>query len=236
MNVQVAEGHYKNPGYLTVERFASVAVQLDLIRECAPQTVLECGVGSGLLRLMVREFGAGIRYSCVDIDKTLAPDHVASVKQLPFEVGYFDATCCFEVLEHIPFNEVGGAVRELCRVARHHVIVSVPDVTPYFGVQLMHPLASRLAMPSGERIFSLFRNPRRCFHRVVRKGLVNLPSFRLKHIFRGEHYWEIGKREVCVQDLLRIFAASRLCVVKRFRSWHCPYHHFFVLRKEVVQP
>ena len=53
----------------------------------------------------------------------------ASIYDIPFEDNSFDAVGCFEVLEHqvdpVP------ALKELARVAKKHVIISVPH-EPYF--------------------------------------------------------------------------------------------------------
>ena len=51
----------------------------------------------------------------------------ADVRDLPFEDDSFDVVICAEVLEHLPGNDWRRAVRELDRVSRDVVIVSIPD-------------------------------------------------------------------------------------------------------------
>lgn len=41
------------------------------------------------------------------------------------KVGQFDVVTCFDVLEHLPPERVGFAIRELCRVARKRVVITV---------------------------------------------------------------------------------------------------------------
>jgi SAM-dependent methyltransferase len=53
------------------------------------------------------------------------------VLQLPFAAASFDAVLCLEVLEHL--EDPAAAVRELLRVARKAVVLSVP-YEPYFRV------------------------------------------------------------------------------------------------------
>jgi SAM-dependent methyltransferase len=54
---------------------------------------------------------------------------VGSVYELPFEADSFDLVLCLEVLEHL--GRPAPALRELGRVARSHVVLSVP-YEPYF--------------------------------------------------------------------------------------------------------
>ena len=50
---------------------------------------------------------------------------LAQAKQLEFEDEQFDVVTALEVLEHMP--DPGAAVRELCRVAKNYLLVSVPS-------------------------------------------------------------------------------------------------------------
>jgi ubiquinone/menaquinone biosynthesis C-methylase UbiE len=78
---------------------------------------------------------AAVRPVCLDLrTASLAevdqPHRVcASVLSLPFAARSFDTVTCLEVLEHL--DDPSAAVRELARVARRAVVVSVP-FEPYF--------------------------------------------------------------------------------------------------------
>ena len=50
----------------------------------------------------------------------------ADVQQLPFRDGAFDIVICTEVLEHLPDSVLFRGIRELQRVSRKYVLVSVP--------------------------------------------------------------------------------------------------------------
>src|SRR5262249_59414544 len=87
-----------------------------------------------------------------------------SVLSLPFAADSFDVVLCLEVLEHL--QDPLPAVRELSRVARRGLILSVP-YEPYFriGNVLRGKHLSRLgAHPehvqhSNRRTFRSFRRP-----------------------------------------------------------------------------
>jgi 2-polyprenyl-3-methyl-5-hydroxy-6-metoxy-1,4-benzoquinol methylase len=71
---------------------------------------------------------------CVAYTKRRLP-HVdastASVYELPFDDRSFDLVLCLEVMEHL--GRPADALRELSRVSRGHLVVSVP-YEPYFRI------------------------------------------------------------------------------------------------------
>jgi SAM-dependent methyltransferase len=115
------------------ERISSVLDQVQ------PRSILDAGCGEGeLLRRGV--LGSGC--STVSLDRSLEvlrawppapsprpPLVCGSVLQLPFAPATFDAVLCLEVLEHL--EDPAAALRELLRVARKAVVLSVP-YEPYF--------------------------------------------------------------------------------------------------------
>ena len=99
--------------------------------------MLEIGVGSGIIKVLCDLFGVDIK--TVDIDQDLKPDYVASVLDLPFDDKSFDLVVCFQVLEHISFEEFTKALLELYRVARRYVILSLPDARKVWSYQFYLP-------------------------------------------------------------------------------------------------
>jgi 2-polyprenyl-3-methyl-5-hydroxy-6-metoxy-1,4-benzoquinol methylase len=99
-----------------------------------PESVLDAGCGEGeLLRRGVLR--PGVRVVCLDqsldaLAEAPSPDRVRGlVEALPFKTGSFDVVLCMEVLEHLP--QPAAAIRELARVARKAVVLSVPH-EPWF--------------------------------------------------------------------------------------------------------
>ncbi|MBX3184826.1 MAG: class I SAM-dependent methyltransferase [Polyangiaceae bacterium] len=204
---QVEPGHYEDASYDTRERFLTYWHQADEVRQRRPQNMLEVGIGNGFLHRYLRARGVDVH--TLDFDERLGPDTVGSVLQLPFEDGQFDLVCCYETLEHLPWEHFSPALEELRRVGRRWVLLSLPDVTPYarFDIEVTKP---------GKR-------------RTVRK-LVELRGKAPVHQFDGQHYWEIGKRGWPVRRITSLLEGAGLEVEADFRVFGLPYHHFFSTR------
>lgn len=100
-----------------------------------PASILDAGCGEGeLLRRGV--LPPGVAPVCLDLRAESLAEIArdvrrvrGSVQALPFPNGAFDVVVCLEVLEHL--DDPAAALRELRRVARHAVVVSVP-YEPWF--------------------------------------------------------------------------------------------------------
>lgn len=112
---------------------------IGLLKGLHPQRVLDIGSGRGAFLWTMLEQMPQVEVTCVD----LLPHRVAAINavhqggmarvqafqedvtNLPFPDGDYDVACALEVLEHL--SEPGLAVKELCRVSRGWLLVSVPS-------------------------------------------------------------------------------------------------------------
>ena len=69
----------------------------------------------------------------------LEPDLVGSVTQIPASNDSFDVSLCCQVLEHLPFEQFIPPLKELRRVTRNVLVMSLPDQSPYFYVKFLLP-------------------------------------------------------------------------------------------------
>lgn len=201
---QVDKSHYDFQRYMDKGRWNSVWHQLDEIARLNPERVLEIGPGPGLFKQVAQLFN--LRVETLDLDPELKPDHIGSATSLPFPDGTFDVVCAFQMLEHIPYEESLKAFRDMARVSRGHVVISLPDSEAVHRYQVQIPKIA-------------------AFDRLITKRN-HQPKV---HQFDGEHYWELNKvgyeLEKVSQDL-----ASICPLVKRYRVKENPYHHFFIFR------
>jgi SAM-dependent methyltransferase len=135
---QVDKSAYEFFRYCGLDRWASYHYQLTEILAVKPASVLEVGVGDGVVCGYLSR-NTEITYTSVDIADDVGADVTGSIIELPFENKSFDIACAFEVLEHLPFEQLETSLSELSRVARKRVIISVPHFGP--------PLTLRFKLP-----------------------------------------------------------------------------------------
>jgi len=105
----------------------------DLLPTEAPASILEVGLGEGEISERVRDRFPGVFMMGIDLpDAELAEawgdrklnGAFADIAHLPFADNSFDLVMAIEVLEHVP--DPAAALREVNRVARSQVLLSVP--------------------------------------------------------------------------------------------------------------
>lgn len=202
---QVNKEHYEFEKYMSPARWASVWHQLREVRKFKPEKTLEIGPGPGTFKTLAQTFG--MKIETVDLDKALNPDHVASATDLPFPQNSFDVTCAFQVLEHLPYDSAITALKELLRVSKKGVVISLPNAQPVWKIYLNVPLLPRIA--------KIINQPH------------HIPA---THEFDGEHYWEIGKKEYELKRILRDIEQHAL-IISQSRIFDNPHHHFFIMQK-----
>jgi 2-polyprenyl-3-methyl-5-hydroxy-6-metoxy-1,4-benzoquinol methylase len=202
--VQVAPEHYDFERYDDAERWMSYWHQIRAVLAVRPKTVLEVGPGSGVFRSYLR--AAGIEVKTLDIDHTRDVDFVGDITKLDDALPkglVFDAVCAFQVLEHLPFDELEPAIASLARRASPHLFVSLP----YRGLRV------RLAFWWGDHHFTL--------------GHKFMLPWRHKPI--AEHHWELGYPYTAgrITKLMR----KHVDVISRGFIRENPYHYMWQLRR-----
>lgn len=201
--------HY-GAAYLYKERWFSFVYQVMALSGIKPARVAEVGVGPGVVEEMLRATYPGCQYVGIDIDSSLSPSVCASVEYLPFANGSFDATFCCQVLEHLPFDRFTVSVAELKRITSERLIISLPDVSPFFFLRFSY----------GRRLLPWLWNG------------VSLPAlFPRRHSLEehGQHHWEIGKLGFPLRRVIRELQAIGFSRIQHFRMTERPYWHFFIL-------
>ncbi len=199
---QVDKSHYGFNRYGFEGRFVSYFWQLKEVLDLNPKSILEVGVGDKVFGNFLKD-NTAVAYTSLDIAEDLKPDVLGSILQMPFTDKSHDITCAFEVLEHLPFEQFDKAVGELARVARTHVVVSVPHFGPMLSLSFKIPFLPAVQLA------------------------VKIP-YPKQHTFNGQHYWELGKKGYPVSRM-REALSKHGRVVKDFVPFNSAYHHFFVI-------
>lgn len=111
-----------------------------ILREVAGRRVLEVGCGRGWLARRMAQVAAEVTATDIVIgDAVRQIDGIAvaeaAAEDLPYADGAFDVVVSTHTLEHV--QDIQGALAELRRVAREHVVIVVPKERPYrYGFNL----------------------------------------------------------------------------------------------------
>lgn len=202
---------YFGKSYDTKERFISYWHQIDEVTNLEPEKVLEIGAGNGFVSEYLKK--RGIDITTLDIEKSLNPDIVGNTLSLPFKDGSFCVITCYEVLEHLPYENFNKIISEIFRVSKSYAVLSLPDVERYYYLDAQIPKLGKI-----KKLIVLPR-PRKPFHK-----------------FDGEHYWEIGKAGYPLSRIINDIKKEKFEVEKTYRVFEQLYHRFFVLKKRQKQP
>jgi ubiquinone/menaquinone biosynthesis C-methylase UbiE len=201
---QVDKVHYGFSRYAHPDRFASYFYQLREIHDAEPKTVLEVGVGDKVIGNYLKD-NTDIQYTSLDVADDVKPDVVGDILRMPFPDSSFDVVCAFEVLEHIPFESFDKALREMARIAKKRILISVPHFGP--------PVKFLLKLPFLPEIRFAFKIP-----------------FYKKHEWNGQHYWELGKKGYSTR-MLASLVKKHGRLLRDYVPFENQYHHFFIIEK-----
>ena len=204
---QVTSDHYAGPSYDSMERFISYWHQINIINSLHTKILLDIGIGNGFVSRYIRHHKL-MDVNTLDTDRHLYPDVIGTVLAIPFIDKSFDCISCCEVLEHLPYGVFSEALSEVYRVSRKYVVLSLPDVTNAYHINIEFPRV--------KPIKKLINHP---FHRPV------------EHVFDGEHYWEIGKSGYSLEKIKSDLITLKFNIINTYRIYEHSYHRFFILIK-----
>lgn len=159
----------------------------EMLAGTRPETVLDAGCGEGFVTaylagrdpdLQLRGIDASseaIAYARVHFGDR-AEFETGSVYDLPYETDRFDAVLCSEVLEHL--DRPGEAISELRRVARSHVLITVP-LEPYF--EWTNRLGRWLGLSPDPGHLQFWTHPE---FRAFIEAHLDAARFRRKHVYQ----------------------------------------------------
>lgn len=202
---QVSSDHYFRSSYDSKGRFASYWCQIDELRTLTKGEILEVGPGNKFVTDYLRKRGYDI--TTMDIDDDIDVDIIGSITDIPCEDNSFSVSACFEVLEHMPYENALKALRELQRVARDNVVFSVPDYE--------HALWGRVRLPVVGKVEWFFSLPRPF-------------PFESTHV-KGEHFWELGVKDYSTPRLKEDLESIGFDVQRTYRLIEKQNHRFYVL-------
>ncbi|MHC1591954.1 MAG: methyltransferase domain-containing protein [Candidatus Helarchaeales archaeon] len=205
---QVDKDHYYF-GYDSLERFISYYYQVEFTLNTKPRSVLEIGIGNKFVSNYLKARNVNVQ-TC-DIDPAFEPDKVGDIRELPFGDKEFDTVLACEVLEHIPFEDVPVALKELKRVANKYVVISIPYSS--FYVENVLKISSSI-LDKKIDIKLQFPTPFKTID--INKG-------------NKEHYWEMGRRGYPKRKI-KALLKKYFIIVRETQPIFNLVHYFFLLK------
>ncbi|MDP2918242.1 MAG: methyltransferase domain-containing protein [bacterium] len=202
---------YLTPRYLNKRRWISYWHQIDEASALKNiHSILEVGPGNKIVADTLAKMGYAIQ--TLDNDPRSQPDFIGQiekVKTLPDQK--FDLVLASEVLEHIPYAEFPSALRNLRRLTKKYLLLTLPYTSrgtfkPYFHAHLW-PFHKPI---SWSKIFNLFPRP---------------------HIFNNQHYWEIGKRGYPLKKVLQTIRNNNFTIIKHYPIPENLYHYLILCKR-----
>lgn len=159
----------------------------EVVAATEPATVLDAGCGEGFIIDFLKQRDAGLDLTGVDLSEEAvdyartrfgdqATFRTGDLYDLPFPDDAFDTVLCSEVLEHLDDPE--RAARELGRVARNYVVITVPR-EPYF--KWLNDLGRWLSLSPDPGHVNFWT--RETFQDFITRQY-RAPSFAWKHVFQ----------------------------------------------------
>lgn len=198
---------YFNINYLYQGRWISYWYQIKEVVFSNTRSVLEIGPGNKIVSNALKEMG--IEVMTMDIDSETNPDFIDNIlNPKTIKENSFDAVLCCQVLEHLPYSDFLPALRNVYKITRKNVIISLPYTSKgTFRFKIYIPFCGKKFI----KLFTLF--PR-------------------KHIFNGQHYWEIGKKGYSLSKILNDIKKAGLQIKRHYPIFENPYHYMIVCEKE----
>jgi len=141
--------YYNFQSYNTKHRRFTYWHQISTILASDPKTVLEIGVGTGLVSSYLRSLG--VEVTTVDINPSLKPNYVGSVLDLEeiVQEKKYDVVLCARVLHHLPYKSFPKAIEQISLVSSKAAVVTLPvdDFRVYFMSRVTSSSIHTISIP-----------------------------------------------------------------------------------------
>jgi ubiquinone/menaquinone biosynthesis C-methylase UbiE len=172
-----------------------------------PKSVLEIGTGNEITAKILKE--NDIKVVTLDINPETHPDIVGNVLHIPFKNDSFDMTVAFEILEHLPFSSFSTALKEMRRVSRNNVLISLPDhgkslIRVTLKIPFMKEKNWQLRIPARDN---------------------------KKYWAPCGHHWELGNIDYPYRKVAKEIEKSGLKIVASYIPNESAWTRYFILKK-----
>lgn len=202
---------YFTMNYLYKGRWISYWYQLKEITNLkGVKSILDIGPGNKIVSNILLQMGYNIK--TLDIDSQTEPDIVADIKNIQeFVKDKFDLIICCQVLEHLPYSDFTLILKNLYQLTKKYLILTLPYTSKgTFKLYYECKILPFIKPVSWIEIFNFFPK---------------------KHIFNGQHYWEIGKKGYQLKRILTDINENGFKIITNYPIFENPYHYLIIAEK-----
>lgn len=210
---QRQKGLYSFDEYVNGERWISYYHQVKEVLSVAKMLnrssikVLEIGIGNGTVSGVLK--AQGMKVTTMDMDSELCPDYIGALPEINMgQKRKFDCILCCEVLEHINYKDAEKSLTQMAERSAYSVI-SVP-----------------------QRGISFSITTKLWFFKTL-KLFVSVKNFK-KFNPDGYHHWELDANGVTTKRFKNSIENAGFKILNDYRVPEFPYHHFFVVKSQVL--
>ena len=215
---------------LDEKRFSSTRIQLTSVTDLggSVSSILEVGPGSGYFASIMKDLNYMVKTA--DIKDRTNPDYLGDFRETEIPER-FDLVAAFEMLQHLPYEDLPETLTRLAALSNKYVLISIPARVHKFELALEIP-----AMLAPRRLgLGWFRGR----HSMSTTWEWPRGRDRSKSTWEGRedywnpHYWEVGRKSFPRSRFLAEIESSGLQILwHKYNPQHT--HHLFVLAEKAV--
>ena len=217
--------------YPSFKKLQSYMMQIHLALSIKPKTILEIGIGSGFVSSILQNYCDVIT---ADINVKNKPDVVIDITEInnfsKFDDNSFDLIIICEVLEHVPYYIIDDILRELKRITKKYVLISIPNQKNFINLTLFKYGYERALFKPLLFLVNSFSKLLNSIGKTLSNIHFKIKKRKLSFIYNGQHYWELGINGYTEKNIETLF--QKYFIIKRKgRLRENLYHHFYLMRK-----
>ena len=189
-------------------------------------SIPEIGPDSGYFSSIAKSLGYDIKTA--DIKSETDPDYPGDFREVEIP-GKFDLVAAFEMLQHLPYDELTATLEKIASQSNRYVFISVPA--------RVHRLALTVEIPRMLTPIRLGLGWLRGPHSLLntwewpRAADPSESNWKGRKDYCNPHYWEVGRKSFPRSRFLADILASGLTVLwHKYNPRHT--HHLFVLAEK----
>ncbi|MEW6417130.1 MAG: methyltransferase type 11 [Nitrospirota bacterium] len=187
-----------------IKRWHAYWTQINYVYKTKAKKILEIGPG----RRVVTDYliKAGLDISSCDIDPKIKADYHCNLEDIPLEMSYELVFCC-EVLEHMPYEKFYPSLKKIYSLTTKYALISLPQRHHLFYFKII------------------------IMNRTLFEFKWIKPIFRKKHIWDGQHYWEVNAKGYSENKIRDDIERVGFKILEEKTHIENPYNRFYLLEK-----